>query len=118
MTQQARLYQIDNSHFYTATVQRTGQVFKFGFPSEYTKKSTSTEMLHGLWGSHNERIIETVETVDLQAKDVLVLQDFGTAQVRQFDTRWLDSTQLRFISSAQADKITKIVIVGSGKNVQ
>lgn len=115
MTQEARQYQLEQGHFYTATVQRTGQVFKFGFPSEYTKKSTATEMMHGFWASNTERIIETVESVDLQSKDILVLDGFGIGQVRQFDSKWLNGLQLRFVSPLQADKITKIVLVGAGK---
>lgn len=115
MTQEARQYQLENAHFYMATVQRTGQVFKFGFPSEYVKKSNSAEMIHGFWASNTERTIETVENVDLQAKDVIVLHDFGTAQVRQFDVKWLNELQLRFVTPQLADKITKIVVVGAGK---
>jgi hypothetical protein len=106
---------MEHSHFYTAKVQRTGQVFKFGFANDYTDRGTSQQIIHGLWASNTEKTIETVEKVDLQSKDVLILDNFGTAQVRNFEKKWLDSIQLRFVTPNLADQITKIIIVGTGK---
>lgn len=115
MTQQARLYQMEHSHFYTAKVQRTGQIFKYGFAGETIDRGTMHQVIHGLWASNSEKSIETVEKLDLQAKDVLILDGFGTAQVRNFEKKWLDSRQLRFVGPNLADHITKIIIVGTGK---
>lgn len=114
LTIQQRQYQLDHNHVFTATVKRTGKQFKFGFADDTTKDTQSTEIVHGLWGGHTSRTIETVETVDINAQDTVKMDEFGFGKVGTIKTIYLSPIELRFVPKDKASKITKITLSATG----
>lgn len=114
MTIQQKKYQLDHSHVFTATVKRTGQQFKFGFVDDMTKDTQATEHIHGFWGGHTSRTIETVENVDINNQDIIQVDKFGFGKVATTKTRLLSPIELRFVPNEKASKITQITLNATG----
>ena len=114
LTIQQRQYQLEHEHVFTATVKRTGQKFKFGFSDETTKDTQAVAYVHGFWGGHTSRTIETVETVEINTQDTIELDGFGFAKVGAIKARLLNPRELRFVSKDKASKITIITLNATG----
>ena len=114
LTIQQRQYQLEHQHVFTATVKRTGATFKFGFVNDNLKDTQATEYIHGFWGGHTSRTIETIEDVDINDQDTIKVDNFGWAKVGSTKMLLLNSRELRFVSKDRATKITQITLNATG----
>ena len=114
LTIQQRQYQLKHEHVFTATVQRNGATFKFGFAEDMVKDTKKAEYIHGFWGGHKSLTIETAETVDINDQDIIQVVDFGFAKVASTKTRLLNPLELRFVPKDNASKIMTITLNATG----
>lgn len=109
ISETARVYELEHGLVLNATLYHGGVETKFKY-GELTQNKNKTTLIHGATGAQNVVEIETVRHIAVAVGDKVQLVDGRKGKVTNTDIKLLEIKQLRFVSYAKADKVTRITI--------
>lgn len=109
VSETARVYELKHGLVLDATLYHGDVETKFKY-GELTNNKNKTMVIHGVTGAQNVVEIETARRIVVEIGDKVQLVDGRKGKVVNTAVKLLEEKQLRFVSYAKADKITRVTI--------